>query len=226
MKAKGLIFDLNGTIINDFESHCYACQHLAKDYFNKEISINEIKSNIIGKTNELIVKSFADKPLNQDEINYYIDIKEKLYFEHVQQNNSLKLRDGVKLLFSYLQLKNIPYTIVATSNKDCVSKIINEFGLDQFINIDNVICDNNEFSNKKDMYDIAIKKFEIDSTKDIIVFEDSIPGIEAAIEAGCQRIVALYHKALHKYYKNYPQISIVTTSFIDVLYQFESKDIF
>ena len=49
---------------------------------------------------------------------------------------------------------------------------------------------------------------------------------EAAIEAGCQRIVALYHKALHKYYKNYPQISIVTTSFIDLLYQFESKDIF
>ena len=49
---------------------------------------------------------------------------------------------------------------------------------------------------------------------------------KAAIEAGCQRIVALYHKALHKYYKNYPQISIVTTSFIDLLYQFESKDIF
>lgn len=225
MKAKAIIFDLNGTMINDFDSHCYACSHLAKDYFNKEISPKELKSNIIGKTNEMVIKSLADKPLSQEEINYYINIKEQLYLDHLQHNNNLKLRDGTKLLLSYLKLKNIPYTIVATSSKEVVEKILNQFELQEYISIDNVIYDNSNYQNKKCMYEEASNKLNYD-LKDIIVLEDSIPGIQAAIDSGCNRIVALYHKALHQYYGNYHEVRMVTTSFIDLIFQLEAKDVF
>lgn len=225
MKAKAIIFDLNGTMINDFDSHCYACSHLAKDYFNKEISPKELKSNIIGKTNEMVIKSLADKPLSQEEINYYINIKEQLYLGHIQHNNNLKLRDGTKLLLSYLKLKNIPYTIVATSSKEVVEKILNQLELQEYISIDNVIYDNSNYQNKKCMYEEASNKLNHD-IKDIIVLEDSIPGIQAAIDSGCNRIVALYHKALHQYYGNYHEVRMVTTSFIDLIFQLEAKDVF
>lgn len=222
---KGVIFDFNGTLVDDAYYHNTAWQKIAKDCFNKNLSIKEIKEITYGKYNAAVIDALSDTPLTKEE-NYKISLKkEEMYRKSCLEDGPFELRDGAKTLFMYLKSNNIPFTIASVSIKENIDFFYEHFKLDEFIKKENIIYDTMNFTSKSDFYIEAAKRLNLD-IKDILVFEDSKPGIEGAIKAGCKHLIALYTSTLRHSYTQYPQIELVASDFIEILYQLVAKEVF
>ncbi len=221
----GIIFDFNGTLFDDTKLHIKAWQNMVQQYFPHINDIKTIFPSLLGKPNEMIIKSLSDKPLSDEEIDRLSKEKERLYRDEcLKLNDKLKLRDGAIALFSYLNANNIPFTIASASIKENIDFFVDKFQLYKYLDPNKIIYDNNTYIDKTQMFLDAANTIHTDIDK-ILIFEDSLSGIQCGIKAGCKNIIVLYAKQLKNLYGDYPEIKLVTSDFIEVIFQLESKQV-
>ena len=89
-----LIFDLNGTMINDMEFHLRAWTEILNDDLKAELSPEQVKSQMYCKNSELLVRVFGKGKFKEDEMDYWSHEKEKryqkAYLPHLQLIKGLK----------------------------------------------------------------------------------------------------------------------------------------
>ena len=213
---KGVVFDFNGTLLWDTRLH-----NEAWDTFLKKHSIvlsDKRKNEVIhGKNNSWILATLFNRPLTELELIRYIHEKESIYQELCFQKG-IDYAPGAESFIGFLKERQIPYAIATASVRENVDFYIDRLRLGTIIERDYIIYDNNRIKSKPDpeIFLIAIDRLGLKS-EEVVIFEDSIAGIQAAQRAKAGRIIIVNSNQ-----EDYSQFEFqVITSFDEV-----NRDIF
>ena len=193
---QGVIFDFNGTLINDDHLHYQAWAgyskkrgyDMTKEDFQKENGAPS--KHFVAYVYQKLNKTFSEDPSVKDrEMQEQIQIKDDIYKASLRASG-IDLIEGARDLFQLLKDRHIPFTIATSSGKEEVDLYYELFHLDQYVDRQLVCYSDGSIKRGKPAPDIFIKaaeKLKVDIKK-CIVFEDSINGVLAGDSAGAKVI--------------------------------------
>lgn len=180
------IFDLNGTMINDMEYHNRAWFHILNHDLGANLSREEVKREMYGKNQELLVRVFGNDRFSVEEMNRLSLEKEKRY--QAEYRPHLKLIDGLEDFLKTAYEAGIPMAIGSAAITLNVNFVLDGLSLRPYfkaiVNADHVTQskpDPETFLQAARLLSIA--------PEHCIVFEDAPKGVEAALHAGMQTVV-------------------------------------
>lgn len=218
MDFKGVIFDFNGTLFWDSDKHESAWRKFSKDIRGYELSDDEFKENVHGRTNDLILKYVMGEKYEKEKLNKLSKEKERVYRELCKEDKErFKLVPGAKKFFDYLKEKNIPFTIATASISDNIDFFVESFNLEKWFDKNKIAFDDGYTKSKPDpdIYLKAAAKIGVD-IKECIVFEDAISGIEAAKNASAKGIIVIDEKGDKDSFSELEGVIKVVRSFEEV----------
>lgn len=182
---KGVIFDLDGVLIDSGWAHKQSWYDLAQKE-GYEMS-DEFFYGTFGMQNYQILPLLAGKELSAEEIDTLSDWKEQRYREIFSEG--IKLTQGAERLLNELKDEDFLLAIGSSAPKDNLDFVMEKLKLEKYF--DALVSKENVIKGKPspDTFLTAAKILEL-KPENCVVIEDSIPGIEAAKAAGMQ-VIAL-----------------------------------
>ncbi len=189
-RIKGIIFDFNGTLLWDTPYHNKAWNIFLQRY-RISLSDSEIRDNMHGRTNAEIFKYIFKRDFSQSEINSLAAEKEDIY-RHLIINSDFQLQDGVIGMFNYCHACAIPIAVATSSDKVNADFYYERYDLKRWFPKRRFIYNDYTFNGKPapDIFYKAAKQLFL-NPDEIMVFEDSPAGIEAAENFGAGKIVII-----------------------------------
>jgi beta-phosphoglucomutase len=186
VSPSGLIFDLNGTMINDMEFHMRAWTEILNQDLKAGLSPEQVKSQMYGKNSELLVRVFGEGRFSEDEMNYWSIEKEKRY-KHAYQPH-LRLISGLEDLLREAHERNIPMAIGSAAIPFNIDFILDQLDIRKYFSAV-VSADDVEISKPHpETFLKAARLININPSR-CLVFEDAPKGVEAAGKAGMPCVV-------------------------------------
>ena len=183
---KAFIFDLNGTMIHDMEYHTRAWQSL----FNQELGGNftweEVKPQMYGKNNEVLVRMFGADRFTEEEMERLSIEKEKRYQQEFLPY--LQLLPGLADFLEQAYHRGVPMAIGSAAIPFNIDFVLDNLNIRHYfkaiVSADDVVL-------SKPHPETFLKAARLLNVKptDCIVFEDVPKGAEAALNAGMQTVV-------------------------------------
>ncbi|MCE0492738.1 HAD family hydrolase [Vibrio salinus] len=188
MEYKAIIFDFNGTLLWDTHLHNEAWDIFLEQH-GFDLTDEEKNETIHGKQNQLIFKDLFSNNISPEEIGKYTLEKEKIY-QNLCLEEKLGLGPGAFSFLDNLKEAKIPFTIATSSGIENVSFYFENYNLDRWFSIDDIVYNNGKIKSKPspDIFEVAMEKLEC-SPQQAIIFEDSQSGIMAAEAAKAGKIV-------------------------------------
>jgi beta-phosphoglucomutase len=109
MKPKAFIFDLNGTMVHDMEYHTKAWQHLFNHELGGNFTWEQVKPQMYGKNQEVLVRMFGPDRFTEDEMQRLSLAKEQRYQEEYLPH--LQLLPGLTNFLEQAHQQQIPMAI-------------------------------------------------------------------------------------------------------------------
>lgn len=179
-----VIFDMDGVIADTNPFHSLAWKAFAEKYrFN--ISDDDLKHHVYGRTNKNIFDHLFHTKLNDQEILNMADEKESLF--RTLYKYKVQALPGLIILLKELKANSFKIGLATSAPKENVDFILDELELRNYFN---VIIDPSSITYGKPEPEIYIKcanRLSVPSDN-CLVFEDSLPGIQAANSAGMKVI--------------------------------------
>lgn len=175
---QALLFDLDGTLINNDPLHYQAWQEILLRY-DLEIDESFYKQRMSGKLNPDIVKDLLPH-LSARESQNFIEEKEANY--RILAEN-IQLLVGLESLLSWAKEQNLHLALVTNAPRKNADFTIELLGLET--TFDTVVLGEDVAIGKPDPtpYRVALEQLEI-APELAIAFEDSPSGIRSAVGAG------------------------------------------
>jgi len=174
----GVIFDVDGTMVDNAEYHQTAWVELGARY-NKTITTEFYREHIHAHTNDSIVRTlFGD--VSSEQIARIGNEKEIIYRESFRP--VIKEIVGLTDLLQALRAEDVPCAAASNSPKENVDMVLDGLNLRQYFD---VVINNDEVTRGKPDPEVlltAAAKSGLRPGK-CVVFEDSISGFEAARRA-------------------------------------------
>ena len=181
---KGIIFDMDGTMIDNMMVHHRAWQHQLKG-LGLDWSLEEVKEKVHGVNTEILERLFGDRfsPIEREQISQQ---KEAAYREIFK--DSLQLVDGLDRLLDELKTAGIPMAVGTAAPVENVDFVLDTLGIRHYFK--GVFHAGSVENGKPDpeIFQKAAGSMGLDP-KDCLVFEDSVTGAETAKRAGSQTII-------------------------------------
>ena len=179
----GLIFDMDGTIVDSLPYHNEAW----KIFFNENKvenfseKLNEYKG---GGTLDLMRTVYGDQ-YSKKELKKMSEDKEKIFRKIYK--GEIKQILGFKKFLGELKSKDIMIGLASNAIRKNVSMIINELEIYDYF--DSIICGDEVINGKPnpEMFNETIDRFNI-SKNECLIFEDSLEGVLAAKNSGVKVI--------------------------------------
>lgn len=210
-KFKGVVFDLNGTLIWDTRLHNQAWDTFLARH-NLVLSDQQKNEKIHGRNNELIFPALFERELSTAEIARYISEKEAIYRDLCIQGG-IGFAPGVVDFIRFLKGARVRVAIATASGLENVDFYNRYLGLGKLVEERLIVYNDGSYRSKPDpdIFQEAIKRLHLDS-RDTLIFEDSLAGIEAARRANPGNIIIVNSNQ-----ENYTQFGyLVITSFDQV----------
>src|SRR5450432_2761924 len=183
---RALIFDLNGTMIDDMAFHIRAWTEILNQDLKAGLAHEQVKSHMYGKNSELLIRVFGEGRFTEEEMDYWSIEKEKRYQQAFLPH--IKLIDGLSDFLEKAHKKGIPMAIGSAAIPFNIDFILDQLNLRKY------------FKTIVSAEDVKISKPDPETflnaaaglhtaPKDCIVFEDAPKGVEASIRAGIPCIV-------------------------------------
>lgn len=184
--AKGFLFDLNGTMVNDMPYHIHAW-HQQIITLGANLSIEQMKQECYGKNDELLERIFPGRFSMDEKIKIGND-KEAIY--RIEFKPLLKLIDGLEQFLEKAAAKKIKMAIGSAAIDENIDFVIDNM---QIRNYFDAIVSANKVSMSKPHPETFLKCAAALNLEpnDCIVFEDTPKGVECAWNAGMKAIVIL-----------------------------------
>lgn len=205
-----VIFDLDGTLIDNNSFHIKAWQEFYKKR-NRTLTEEEYKEHFNGKTNTDVLAYVFDQPLSPQENETYTNEKEDLY--RIIYEPHIQPVKGLLNLLQQLQNAKIPMAIATSGIKVNIDYMFKHLDIKHFFK--EVIYSKDIQKGKPDpeIYFITAQKLHV-MPENCVVFEDSVAGIQSAKAAGMKVVaIATTHtpeelKMADKLIYNYDEISM------------------
>lgn len=180
-KIKGVVFDMDGTMIDNAAYHIKTWQEFCKKY-NLKFDLNTYQNKYSGGTNDLILPDLFGKKLTLKEIEKYAKEKEALYRKIYKP--FIREVNGLSNLVKKIKTSKLKIAVATSSideNRDFALKQLG-FKKEDF----DVIIGPSQVKNKKPEPEIYLKTarlLKIDPQY-LVAFEDSPKGVQSAKSAG------------------------------------------
>jgi beta-phosphoglucomutase family hydrolase len=192
MKVNAAIFDLDGTLIDNNSYHLQSWLQYLKD-MNREMSEEEYKANVNGRTNKDVIEYIYQRKMDDKEAMKYAHEKEAIYRELYAPY--IKPVAGLLELLEKLRSLSIPMAIATSGIQVNIDFLFEHIPIRSYFD---VIVNSAHISKGKPDPEIYIKTAELlkVSPAECLVFEDAVVGINSAKAAGMKVVgVLTTHKA-------------------------------
>ncbi|SMB91751.1 HAD-superfamily hydrolase, subfamily IA, variant 3 [Hymenobacter roseosalivarius DSM 11622] len=183
---KAFIFDLNGTMIHDMEYHTRAWQYLLNNDLGGNFTWEEVKPQMYGKNQEVLVRLFGPDRFTEAEMQRYALEKEKRYQQEFWPH--LRLLPGLAEFLADAHRRHIPMAIGSAAIPFNIDFVLDNLHIRHYftavVSADDVTLSKphpETFFKAADALHVA--------PADCIVFEDVPKGVEAARNAGMPTVV-------------------------------------
>ena len=182
---KGIIFDMDGTMVDSIPYHYEAW----KKFFNEKKIPNFSKKldsfKDKGGSTLDFMRSIYGNLYSKKELKKIIEEKE-IVFRRISKGKIKPISGFIEFL-NFIKSKNIHVGLASNAIRKNVSMILNE--LEIYDHFDSIICGDEVINGKPnpEMFNESIDRFKI-SKNDCLIFEDSIEGVEGAINSGIKAI--------------------------------------
>ncbi len=179
-----LIFDLDGVIIHSNSVHAQAWRYYLAQF---GLDSSEIERTMYGKRNDEIVREIFGEHLSEPEVLAHGAAKEALYRELMRPHLENNLVAGVRDFLD--RHRTAPMAVASNAERPNVDFVLDGSGLAGHFR---AAFDGAQVRRPKPAPDIFLMAADCLQTQpaNCIVFEDSMPGVEAARAAG-MRVVGL-----------------------------------
>ncbi|MDE6796737.1 MAG: HAD family phosphatase [Ruminococcus sp.] len=177
---KGIIFDLDGTLIDSMNVWCETDRIFLKEngVENPPEDISErVKKLTVDKSAELFIKEFG----LECSVDYIIRrIEEIVQHEYFYK---IPLKKGVPELLDFLDSKSIPYGVATVTYKNLAEAVLKRHGISDRLKF---LLTSADFPQGKKTPDMYIRCAEIMGLvpENVLIAEDSLHCIETAVSAG------------------------------------------
>jgi beta-phosphoglucomutase len=180
-RTRGIIFDLDGVIVDTAKFHYLAWRKMANDLgFDITLEQNE-KLKGVSRVNSLQqILGWGNKTVSEAEFEQLMSSKNDDYLARIAHMDQDDLLPGVKKSLDYLTENNVPFALGSASKN--ARPILKGLKIEKRFK---AIVDGNDVTKAKpdpEVFLIAAEKLGM-PPQDCIVFEDSVAGIEAANSA-------------------------------------------
>ncbi len=175
---KGIIFDLDGTLVDSLPYHYKAWKIFFKE--NKVENFSErLKDYKGGGTLDLLTAVYGDK-YSRKELKIMTDDKE-IIFREIYKNNVVPIM-GFMDMFELIKSKKILVGIASNAVRKNVKMILSELKI--YEKFDSIICGDEVKRGKPDpeMFDETVDRFNL-KKEECLIFEDSVEGVSAAVNS-------------------------------------------
>ena len=181
-----LIFDLNGTMINDMEFHIRAWTEILNEDLKAGLSHGQVKEQMYGKNSELLVRVFGEGRFTADEMENWSIEKEKKYQKGYLPH--LRLIKGLKDFLDKAYEKKISMAIGSAAITFNIDFVLDQLNIRKYFS---AIVSADDVSVSKPHPETFLRAAELLQTEPsaCLVFEDAPKGVEAAHRAGMPCIV-------------------------------------
>ena len=175
---KGLIFDLDGTLINSMPYHALAWKQVAYEH-GFDIDVNDIYA-MGGSASRDIAAFYKNKGEPVGDIDEYVKRKIAIF-----QENIPKIEVFQKIFNELKEAKSLGIRIaIGTGTRTAnATRILKEKGLFDYIDALVTADDVTRHKPNPDTFLVAAKRLELEP-QDCLVFEDGQLGIKAALRGG------------------------------------------
>lgn len=189
MNSIGVLFDMDGVLIDSNPFHKIALQQFCKKH-GFDLNEDQLRKTIYGRTNRAWITNLFGT-LSEEQLEVYAEEKEALFRELYKSD--IKPLEGLRTFLDSLKEANIPYAIATSAPRKNVDFTLEKCNLQDYFEI---ILDDSFVTNGKPDPEIYLKSAAAINLNPArcIVFEDSIAGVTSGLAAGCKVVgVATTH---------------------------------
>jgi beta-phosphoglucomutase len=181
-----LIFDLNGTMINDMEFQIRAWTEILNNDLKAGLKPEQVKSQMYGKNSELLIRVFGEGRFTNEEMEHWSLEKEKRYQKAYLPH--LSLIKGLREFLEKALEKKILMAIGSAAIPFNINFILDNLDIRKYFS---AIVSADDVSTSKPHPETFLKAADLIKTKpsNCLVFEDAPKGVEAASAAGMKCVV-------------------------------------
>lgn len=212
---KGILFDFNGTLFNDTHLHRQAWHNFFLNNFGWDFSDEEIMRRCLGPSNDDIFKDFFDGKLSRAEMDELAEKKEIEYRTAVKSDPAnMHLIEGATEMLDMLVEKGIPFALATASPIGNILFYLEDLGLKKWFTIDRIVYEEGKLPSKPNpaFYIEAARRIGL-TPEECLIVEDSPTGIQAAINAKAERIIAMDRTAKREWLESKEEISAILHDF-------------
>lgn len=183
---KAFLFDLNGTMIHDMDFHSRAWHSLLNNELGGNFSMAEVKQNMYGKNQELLVRMFGEGRFTQEEMDRLSVEKEKRYQQEYLPK--LALLPGLMDFLEKAYQKNIPMAIGSAAIPFNINFVLDNLHIRHYFS---AVVSADDVEKSKPHPETYLKTAALlgVEAQDCLVFEDVPKGAEAALNAGMKCVI-------------------------------------
>lgn len=181
---KGIIFDMDGTMIDNMKIHHLAWQKKLSD-LGLEMTYDEVHQKVHGVNIEILERLFGDQYSLKER--YQISEEKELEYQRIFEPQ-LKLINGLPELIHELKRKNIPMGIGSAAPPMNVDFVMNKLDLWHYFQAVKHSEDVTHGKPHPEVYLKVMEDMEIEP-KECLIFEDTPAGAESAHRAGCNVVL-------------------------------------
>lgn len=184
--APAFLFDLNGTVIDDMHYHAEAWYDILNNDLEAGLTWEEVKVQMYGKNDELLVRIFGDNHFTQERINELSIEKEKRYQKAYLPK--LALIAGLKEFLENAKAAGIKMAIGSAAIPFNIDFVLDNLQLREYFPVVVSAADVTISKPHPDTFLQCATALGV-APKDCIVFEDAPKGVESALNAGMRTFV-------------------------------------
>lgn len=184
IKAKALLFDMDGTMFDNMMIHHRAWQKKLRE-LGLEMTLDEVKRDIHGVNGEIIRRLFGDR-FSSEEISQIAWDKEAAYRKIYA--DKIELLPGLQQFLDLAKSLEIPMGIGTAAPKENAFFAIESLNLNSYFNA--VVHSDMVQRGKPDpqVFEMVATKLNID-LHECLIFEDSPTGAQAAANGNAKSII-------------------------------------